>query len=72
MPGARAREMDLHQPAGEDWTLHSFEHSVTEVVAVWERPKRAHAMSEVYSRADSEDEKRQQPVKTISDMPEPK
>ena len=71
--GAHAREMDLHPPAGDDWTLHSFEHSPTEVVAVWERQRRAHAMSDVYSHSESQDSTAAQPpVKTIADMPEPR
>ena len=70
VPGAEAREMALHPPSGDEWTLHSFEHSESRVVAVWERPKRAHAMSEIYSHPESEHETGQ-PVKTIADMPKP-
>jgi hypothetical protein len=69
--GAPAREMDLYPPAGEDWSLHSFVHGRTEVVAVWAREKRAHAMSDVYSHSDAP-AGAQAAVKTIADMPEPK
>ena len=70
--GASAREMELHPPSGDEWILHSFEHSDAQVVAVWERLKRPHAMSAVYSDAESEgDAAMHKPVKTIADMPEP-
>ncbi len=65
--GAAARELELHPPAGEDWVLHSFEHSASQVVAVWEREKRAHPMSPVYAHTDSN----AGPVKTIADIPNP-
>jgi len=70
--GAPAREMELHPPAGEDWTLHSFEHSAAQVVAVWERQRRAHPMSEVYSHPDGDGSTAKQPVKTVADMPIPR
>ncbi len=68
--GAPAREMALHPPAGDDWKLHSFEHSAAAVVAVWERPRRAHEMSEIYSDAENPSAP-QSPAKTISEIPEP-
>ena len=64
--GAAARQIDLHPPSADEWTLHSFEHAASEVVAVWWREKR-HGMSDVYSHA----EEVQPAVKTIADMPEP-
>jgi len=66
--GAPTREMELHPPAGEEWALHSFVHGRTEVVAVWSREKRLHAMSEVYSHAEGQPPTA---VKTIADMPVP-
>ena len=68
--GAPARELDLHPPSGEDWTLHSFEHSDARVVAVWERKRRAHAMSEIYAHPESTDPTHQH-VKTTADIPKP-
>jgi hypothetical protein len=73
VPGAPARENDLFPPAGEEWALHSFEHGDTQVVAVWTREKRLHAMSEVYSHSEGQAGNAvQPPVKTIADIPEPK
>jgi len=68
VPGAPTREIELHPPAGEEWTLHSFEHSSAQVVAVWEREKRAHPMSEIYSHTNED----LGTVKTVADMPAPK
>jgi hypothetical protein len=64
---APTREMDLYPPAGDDWTLHSFKHHASEVVAVWSREKR-HGMSDVYVHSGGV----QTPAKTIEEMPEPK
>ena len=73
VPGAPARESELHPPTGEDWSLHSFEHGDTQVVAVWTREKRLHAMSEIYSHSDAPGvQAAPAPVKTVADMPEPK
>jgi len=73
VPGAPARESDLYPPAGEDWTLHSFEHGDTRVVAVWTREKRLHAMSEIYSHSDAQGvSAAAAPIKTVADIPEPK
>jgi hypothetical protein len=68
--GSPAREIELHAPSGEDWTLHSFEHSDSRVVAVWEREKRSHPMSEVYSHPEGQDPGTT-PVKTVADIPKP-
>ena len=71
--GAPAREMELHAPAGEEWSLHSFKHGETEVVAVWVREKRLHEMSEIYSHSDANTANAaHSPVKTVADIPEPK
>ena len=74
VPGTAAREVELHPPAGDDWTLHSFEHAPEQVVAVWQRPKRPHPMSEIYATTDKAGTASgaPRPVKTASDMPEPK
>lgn len=69
--GAPAGEMDLHPPHGEDWTLHSFANSSSQILVVWQRPKRTHAMSEVYSHAGGSEATGAEPVKTIAAMPEP-
>lgn len=73
VPGAPAREMELYPPAGEDWTLHSFEHSPAQVIAVWERKRRPHVMSEVYSHPAGSDDSTiaPSPVKTVADIPKP-
>ncbi len=71
--GAPAREMDLYPPAGEGWSLHSWEHEPAQVVAVWAREKRVHEMSEIYSHSDANAATAvQAPVKTVADIPEPK
>ena len=69
--GARARELELHPPAGEEWSLHSFEHGPDQVVAVWTRQKRPHAMSAVYVNSDAPAAAEPSPVKTVADIPEP-
>jgi hypothetical protein len=70
--GATAREMDLHPPSGEDWSLHSFEHGPDQVVAVWMREKRPHEMSEIYSHPNANSSaSAPSPVKTVADIPEP-
>ena len=68
--GTSARALELHPPEGEDWALHSFEHGQDEVVAVWMRAKRPHAMSEVYVHPH-EQETTQPSVKTVADIPVP-
>jgi hypothetical protein len=73
VPGAPARENELFPPAGEEWSLHSFEHGDKQVVAVWTREKRLHAMSEVYSHSEAQGgSAAHSPVKTIADIPVPK
>lgn len=73
VPGAPVRELELHPPAGDDWSLHSFEHGPTQVVAVWTRSKRPHAMSGVYSHPDPQTtDGRPSPIKTVADIPTPK
>jgi len=67
--GAAARELELHPPSGEDWALHSFEHSEARVVAVWSREKRPHTMSDAYAHPDSPSTGH---TKTIADMPVPR
>ncbi len=69
--GAPARELQLHSPTGEDWTLHSFEHSEARVVAVWERQQRPHPMSNVYADPETLGTGAPAPVKTIADIPKP-
>jgi hypothetical protein len=71
--GAPAREMELYPPAGDEWSLHSFEHGPAQVVAVWVREKRLHEMSEIYSHSDaSASTAARTPIKTVADIPEPK
>jgi len=71
--GAQARELELHPPAGEGWSLHSCEHGPVQVVAVWQREKRLHEMSDVYSHSvEDAPTGGQAPTKTIADIPEPK
>jgi hypothetical protein len=70
--GAPAREMELHPPAGDEWTLHSFEHGQSQVVAVWVRQKRLHEMSEIYSHSEvNAAAAAHAPIKTVADIPEP-
>lgn len=69
--GAPAGELELHPPAGEDWTLHSFEHSESRVVAVWQRTRRPNAMSEIYAHPEGEAPGHKAPVKTVADIPKP-
>jgi hypothetical protein len=71
VPGAPARELELHSPAGEEWSLHTFEHGQDQVVAVWTRQKRPHAMSAVYVNSEAPASAEQSPVKTMADIPVP-
>ena len=68
--GTSARAIELHPPEGDDWALHSFEHGQDQVVAVWTRAKRPHAMSEVYAHSHEHDNT-QSAVKTVADIPVP-
>ena len=71
VPGTPVRAIELHPPEGEDWSLHSFQNGNAEVVAVWMRTRRPHAMSEVYAHPHEQDAA-QLAVKTVADIPAPK
>lgn len=71
VPGTPAREIELSPPAGDEWSLHTFEHGQDQVVAVWTRPKRPHAMSAVYVNSEATVPAEPSPIKTVADIPEP-